>query len=70
MTYGGPVGLFGALAGRTGCSRSSGMGEDAASARTPEPDALQRLAREVGLPSLFLLEPGMKAALPFELQLQ
>jgi hypothetical protein len=32
--------------------------------------ALQRLAREVGLPSLFLLEPGMKAALLFELRLE
>ena len=30
----------------------------------------QRLAAEIGLPSLFLLEPGLKAALPFELQLR
>ena len=67
VTYGGPVGLFAALGGENGVLTQLGVsGESAA----PEPDALQRLAREIGIPSLFLLEPGMKAALPFELQLQ
>ena len=42
----------------------------AAAPEAPEPDALQRLAREIGVPSLFLLEPGVKAALPFELHMQ
>jgi hypothetical protein len=69
VTYGGPVGLFGALAGENGVLTQLGLGVDAERS-APEPDALPRLAREVGLPSLFLLEPGMKAALPFELQLQ
>jgi len=69
VTYGGPVGLFGALAGESGVLTQLGLGVDAERSG-PEPDALPRLAREVGLPSLFLLEPGMKAALPFELQLQ
>jgi hypothetical protein len=36
----------------------------------PEPDVVRRLAREVGVPSLFLLEPRLKAALPLESGLQ
>ena len=67
VTYGGPVGLFGALAGENGVLTQIGAGVERDG---PEPDALQRLAREVGVPSLFLLEPGLKAALPFEIQLQ
>jgi protease IV len=67
VTYGGPVGLFGALAGENGVLTQIGAGVER---EGPEPDALQRLAREVGVPSLFLLEPGLKAALPFEIQLQ
>lgn len=67
VTYGGPVGLFGALAGENGVLTQLGLtGEHSA----PEPDALQTLAREVGVPSLFMLEPGLKAALPFELRVQ
>jgi len=68
VTYGGPVGLFGALAGENGVLTQLGVGMGEREA--PEPDALQRLAREIGVPSLFLLEPGMKAALPFELRVQ
>jgi len=67
VTYGGPVGLFGALAGENGVLTQLGVSGERT---TPEPDALQRLAHEVGIPSLFLLEPGMKAALPFELRVQ
>jgi protease-4 len=67
ITYGGPVGLLGALAGENGVLTQIGVG---AEREAPEPDALQRLAREVGIPSLFVLEPGLKAALPFEVQLQ
>ena len=67
VTYGGPVGVLGALAGENGVLTQLGVGSDRA---TPEPDALQQLAREIGLPSLFLLEPGLKASLPFELRLQ
>ncbi len=67
VTYGGPVGLFGALAGENGVLTQLGVGVES---EAPAPDALQRLAREVGIPSLFMLEPGLKAALPFELQLQ
>ena len=67
VTYGGPSGLLAALAGENGVLTQLGAGAERAA---PEPDALQRLAREVGVPSLFLLEPGMKAALPFELQLR
>ncbi len=67
VTYGGPAGLFAALAAENGVLTQLGVsGERAA----PEPDALQRLAREIGIPSLFLLEPGLKASLPFELQVQ
>ena len=67
VTYGGPVGLLAALGSENGVLTQRGIpGERTA----PEPDALQRLAKEVGLPSLFLLEPGLKAALPFELQLR
>jgi len=67
VTYGGPTGLFAAVAGENGVLTQLGVtGERAA----PEPDALQRLAKEVGVPSLFLLEPGLKAALPFELELR
>jgi protease-4 len=67
VTYGGPVGLFGALAGENGVLTQLGVGVER---EAPEPGALQQLAREVGIPSLFLLEPGMKAALPFELRVQ
>lgn len=67
VTYGGPVGLFGALAGENGVFTQLGVGVER---EASEPDALQRLAREVGIPSLFVLEPGLKAALPFEVQLQ
>ena len=67
VTYGGPVGLFGALTGENGVLTQLGVGVES---EAPAPDALQRLAREVGIPSLFMLEPGLKAALPFELQLQ
>jgi protease-4 len=67
VTYGGPVGLLGALAGENGVLTQLGVGVER---EAPEPDALQRLAREVGIPSLFLLEPGLKAALPFELRVQ
>jgi protease-4 len=67
VTYGGPVGLFGALAGENGVLTQLGVGVER---EAPEPGALQQLAREVGVPSLFLLEPGMKAALPFELRVQ
>ncbi|HTS79662.1 MAG TPA: signal peptide peptidase SppA [Myxococcaceae bacterium] len=67
VTYGGPVGLFAALAGEDGVLTQLGAtGEREA----PEPEALQRLAHEVGAPSLFLLEPGLKAALPFEYRVQ
>ena len=67
VTYGGPVGLFGALAGENGVLTQIGITGE----RTgPEPDALQALAREIGVPSLFILEPGLKAALPFELRVQ
>lgn len=67
VTYGGPGGLLATFAGESGVLTQLGLsGERAA----PEPEALQRLAREVGVPSLFLLEPGMKAALPFEVQLR
>jgi protease-4 len=67
VTYGGPVGLFGALAGENGVLTQLGVGVER---EAPDPGALQQLAREVGIPSLFLLEPGMKAALPFELRVQ
>ncbi len=67
VTYGGPVGLLGALAGENGVLTQLGVGTER---EAPEPDALQRLARELGIPSLFVLEPGLKAALPFEVQLQ
>jgi len=67
VTYGGPVGLFGALAGENGVLTQLGVGTGR---EATEPDALQRLARELGIPSLFVLEPGLKAALPFEVQLQ
>ena len=67
VTYGGPVGLFAALAGENGVLTQLGVGGERSA---PEPDALQQLAHEVGIPSLFLLEPGLKAALPFELQLR
>ena len=67
VTYGGPVGLLGALAGENGVLTQLGVGVER---EPPEPDAIQQLAREVGVPSLFLLEPGMKAALPFELRVQ
>jgi hypothetical protein len=67
VTYGGPAGLVAALSGENGVLTQLGLiGERGG----PQPEALQRLAREVGIPSLFLLEPGLKAALPFELQLQ
>jgi protease-4 len=67
VTYGGPVGLLGALAGENGVLTQLGVGVER---EETEPDALQRLAREIGIPSLFLLEPGLKAALPFELRVQ
>ena len=67
VTYGGPVGLLGALAGENGVLTQLGVGVER---EAPEPGALQQLAREVGIPSLFLLEPVLKAALPFELRVQ
>jgi len=69
VTYGGPSGIFAAVAGEDGVLTQLGVGAGAERA-APEPDALQRLAKEVGLPSVFLLEPGLKAALPFEMQLR
>ena len=68
VTYGGPVGVLAALGGENGVLTQ--LGVTAGERDAPEPEALQRLAREVGLPSLFLLEPGMKAALPFEIQVR
>jgi len=68
VTYGGPSGLVGALAGENGVLTQLGLEGQPAAA--PQSEALQRLATEIGVPSLFLLEPGLKAALPFELRLQ
>ena len=71
VTYGGPAGLVAALAGENGVLTQLGVaGEASGEKEAPGPDALRRLAHEIGLPSPFLLEPGLKAALPFELQLQ
>jgi protease IV len=71
VTYGGPAGLVAALAGENGVLTQLGVSAEAAGEREgPGPDALPRLAHELGLPSPFLLEPGLKAALPFELQIR
>src|SRR5262249_23349027 len=65
--YGGPSGLLAAVAGERGVLTAVGLhGEPASSA----PDALRLFTQEVGLPSLFLLEPGLKATLPFEVRLR
>ncbi len=68
VTYGSPTGLLGALAGETGVLTTLGL--EGTPTVAPQTEALQRLATEIGVPSLFLLEPGLKAALPFELRLQ
>jgi protease-4 len=65
-TYGGPTGLLSVLGGEQGILTQVGL----RGAPPGESPPLQTLAEEVGLPSLFLLEPGMKAALPFRVQLQ
>ena len=71
VTYGGPAGLVAALAGENGVLTQLGVSAEASGEKEgPGPEALPRLARELGLPSPFLLEPGLKAALPFELQLR
>jgi protease-4 len=67
VTYGGPVGFLATLAGDDGVLTQLAADNERTA---PEPDALQRLVQELGLPSLFLLEPGLKASLPFELRLQ
>jgi protease-4 len=66
VTYGGAAGLLGTLGGEEGVLTQVGLRGEPPGAPAP----LQRLADEVGLPSLFLLEPGLKAALPFEVRLQ
>jgi protease-4 len=69
VTYGNPTGLLGALAGENGILTTLGL-EGTPATTPPQSEALQRLATEIGVPSLFLLEPGLKAALPFELRMQ
>jgi len=65
--YGGPSGLLAAVAGERGILTAVGLhGEPASST----PDALRLFTEEVGFPSLFLLEPGLKATLPFEVRLR
>jgi protease-4 len=65
--YGGPSGLLATLGDERGVLTSLGLrGEPESSA----PAALRLFTEEVGLPSLFLLEPGLKAALPFEVRLR
>ena len=68
VTYGAPTGLLGALGGENGVLTTLGL--EGSPAGAPQAEALQRLATQIGVPSLFLLEPGLKAALPFELRLQ
>jgi protease IV len=65
--YGAQTGLLATLAGERGVLTSLGLrGEPEANAST----ALRAFTEEVGMPSLFLLEPGLKAALPFEVRLR
>ena len=65
--YGGQTGLLATLAGERGVLTTLGFhGEPEASPST----ALRAFTEEVGMPSLFLLEPGLKAALPFEVRLR
>ncbi len=68
VTYGASSGLLGALAGENGVLTELGL--QGTPAPPPQSEALQRLATEIGVPSLFLLEPGLKAALPFEVRLE
>jgi protease-4 len=65
--YGGPTGLLATLGGERGVLTSLGLTAEPA---TSTPAALRAFTEEVGLPSLFLLEPGLKAALPFEVRLR
>jgi protease-4 len=68
VTYGAPAGLLGALAGENGVLTELGL--HGTPTPPPQSEALQRLATEIGVPSLFLLEPGLKASLPFEVRLE
>jgi protease IV len=66
VTYGGAEGLLATLGGEDGVLTQVGLRGEPPGAPAP----LRQLAEEVGVPSLFLLEPGLKAELPFEVRLQ